>query len=60
MLCWGLNGNGQLGNGTNTASLTTVKVAGLSGAVTAVAAGSTPGRDHVRAHTKAYVGLSRA
>ena len=38
--CWGLNNNGQLGDGTNTQRRTPVTVgAGLSG-VTSVAAGA--------------------
>ena len=36
--CWGANGNGQLGNGTNTDSLVPVQVSNL-GDVTAIAAG---------------------
>ncbi len=35
---WGYNGNGELGNGTNTSSTVPVQVSGLSG-VTAIAAG---------------------
>lgn len=40
LMCWGLNGSGQLGNGTNTSSTPPTVVSGLSGAVLDVVMGA--------------------
>jgi alpha-tubulin suppressor-like RCC1 family protein len=38
--CWGLNGNGEIGDGTTTQRLTPVDVSGLTSGVSAIATGS--------------------
>jgi alpha-tubulin suppressor-like RCC1 family protein len=40
VLCWGYNGNGQLGNDSTTSSLVPVAVTGLSSGVASLAPGS--------------------
>jgi alpha-tubulin suppressor-like RCC1 family protein len=40
IVCWGLNGNGQLGNGTTTSSTRPVAVAAVATGATAVSAGN--------------------
>ena len=40
LYCWGVNGSGQLGNGTNTPSSSPVKVVGFTNTIAAISAGT--------------------